>query len=193
MIILVRHGETEWNVERRFQGQKDSPLTERGWRQAAAMAALVTDLTLREGGDWRLVASPLRRAHDTANIIARATGLILETDARLMEINAGDWEGLTLAEVSAGRDMNARHWIFDAPGGERHDDVAARISDFLAGLAPEPERRVVVVSHGASGRVIRGSYSGLSREAMLDLDVPQDAVYRLQNGQIDRFDCEPVE
>ena len=89
--------------------------------------------------------------------------------------------------------MNARHWIFDAPGGERHDDVAARISDFLAGLAPEPERRVVVVSHGASGRVIRGSYSGLSREAMLDLDVPQDAVYRLQNGQIDRFDCAPVE
>jgi broad specificity phosphatase PhoE len=51
----------------------------------------------------------------------------------------------------------------------------------------------VVVSHGAAGRVMRGSYVGLSRDAMLDLDVPQDAVYRLQNGQIDRFDCEPVE
>ncbi len=193
MIILVRHGETQWNVERRFQGQKDSPLTERGRRQAQAMAALVADLVRREGGDWRLVASPLGRARDTACVIAEATGLALETDERLMEINCGEWEGLTWTEVSAGRDANARHWIFDAPGGETHEDVAVRIADFLAGLPPEPERRVVLVSHGAAGRVMRGHYIGLSREAMLDLDVPQDAVYRLQNGQIDRFDCEPVE
>ena len=82
MILLVRHGETEWNVQRRFQGQKDSPLTERGWRQAAAMARLVADLVRREGGEWRLVGSPLRRAHDTANLIAEAAGLTLETDAR---------------------------------------------------------------------------------------------------------------
>lgn len=193
MIILVRHGETHWNVEHRFQGQKDSPLTERGRRQAAAMAGLVRDLIRREGGAWRLVASPLGRAHDTATVIADATGLALETDPRIMEINVGDWEGLTWTEVSAGRDASSRHWIFDAPGGETHDDVQARIEDFLAGLPPEPDRRVVVVSHGAAGRVMRGVYVGLDREAMLDLDVPQDAVYRLQNGQIDRFDCEPVE
>ena len=193
MILLVRHGETEWNVQRRFQGQKDSPLTERGWRQAAAMARLVADLVRREGGEWRLVGSPLRRAHDTANLIAEAAGLTLETDARLMEINAGDWEGRTWAEVSAGRDLNPRHWIFDAPGGETHEAVAARISAFMADLPPEPERRVIVVSHGASGRVMRGRYVGLSRDAILDLDVPQDAVYRLQNGQIDRFDCEPLD
>ena len=193
MILLVRHGETQWTVERRFQGQKDSPLTERGRRQAAAMAALVADLVHRDGGDWRLVASPLGRTLDTAAIIAAATGLSLETDERLMEINCGAWEGLTWTEVSAGRDANSRHWTFDAPGGETHEDVAARIDDFLAALPPEPERRVVLVSHGAAGRVMRGSYIGLSREAMLDLDVPQDAIFRLQNGQIDRLDCDPAE
>lgn len=193
MILLVRHGETQWNVERRFQGQKDSPLTERGRRQAAAMAALVADLVRRDGGDWRLVASPLGRTLDTAALIAEAAGLNLETDERLMEINVGDWEGLTWTEVSAGRDGHPRHWIFDAPGGETHDDVEARIVDFLASLPPEAERRLVVVSHGAAGRVMRGSYLGLSREEMLDFEVPQDAVFRLQNGQIDRFDCEPVE
>ena len=193
MILLLRHGETQWNVERRFQGQKDSPLTARGRRQAAVMASLVADLVRRDGGDWRLVASPLGRTHDTAAVIAQATGLAIETDPRLMEINCGAWEGLTWTEVSAGREESSRHWIFDAPGGETHDDVAARIEAFIADLPPEPERRVVVVSHGAAGRVMRGGYIGLSREAMLDLEVPQDAVFRLQNGQIDRLDCEPVE
>ena len=193
MILLVRHGETEWNVERRFQGQKDSPLTERGRRQAVAMAGLVADLIRRDGGAWRLVASPLGRARDTAAVIADAAGLSLETDDRLMEINCGEWEGLTWSEVSAGLEASSRHAIFDAPGGETHDDVGVRIADFLAGLPPEPERRVVLVSHGAAGRVMRGRYAGLSREAMLNLDVPQDAVYRRQNGQIDRFDCDPVE
>lgn len=193
MILLLRHGETRWNVERRFQGRKDSPLTERGRRQAAAMAGLVRDLVTRDPHPgWRLVSSPLGRAHDTARTVADAVGLPVELDDRLAEINCGEWEGRTWTEVSAGREASSRHWIFDAPGGETHEDVQARIQNFLADLPPEPERRVIVVSHGASGRVMRGAYAGLSREAMLDLDVPQDAIYRLMAGQIDRFDCEPV-
>lgn len=193
MILLMRHGETEWNLERRFQGRKDSPLTDRGRRQAKAMAALVRDLVLREPGPWRLVSSPLRRAHETAAEVAAATGLALETDDRLMEISCGEWEGRTWAEVSAGRETSARQWIFDAPGGETHAQVQARIADFLATLPPEPERRAVLVSHGAAGRVLRGLYAGLPREATLDLEVPHDAVFRLRNGQIDRFDCEAVD
>jgi broad specificity phosphatase PhoE len=194
MILLLRHGETQWNVERRFQGQKDSPLTERGRRQAQAMARLLKDLVTRDPHPaWRLVSSPLGRARDTAQAVAGALGLRVEFDDRLAEINCGEWEGLTWTEVSAGREASSRHWIFDAPGGETHDDVQARIEDFLASLPPEPGRRVIVVSHGASGRVMRGAYMGLGREAMLDLDVPQDAVHRLQNGQIDRFDCEPID
>jgi broad specificity phosphatase PhoE len=193
MILLVRHGETQWNVERRFQGQKDSPLTARGWRQAKAMAGLVRDLAARDAGAWRLVSSPLGRAHATAELVALATGLPLETDERLKEISCGEWEGRTWPEVSAGREASSRHWIFESPGGETYDAVRARVTSFLGDLEPEPGRRVIAVSHGATGRILRGLYAGLAREAVLDLDVPQDAVHRLANGQIDRFDCEPVD
>jgi len=142
--------------------------------------------------DWRLVASPLGRTQASAEVVAAATGLAIETDPRLAEIHCGEWEGRTWPEVSAGRDTSSRHWIFDAPGGESFDDIHARVSGFVAALPPEPQRRVIAVSHGAAGRILRGVYAGLSREAILDLEVPQDAVFRLQNGQIDRFDCEPA-
>lgn len=196
MILLIRHGETVWNRERRMQGRQDSPLTERGRRQAEAMAGLVRDLVARDPHpNWRLVSSPLGRAHATAQAVAQAVGLPLELDDRLMEIGCGSWEGRLWDDVAAEHAHigSPRKWIFDAPDGESHDDVAVRIEGFLADLPPEPERRTIVVSHGASGRVLRGAYVGLDRETMLDLEVPQDAVFRLQNGQIDRFDCEPVE
>lgn len=192
MILLLRHGETQWNVERRFQGRGDSPMTPRGLRQVQAMAGLVADLVAREPSpDWRLIASPLGRTQTTAQVVAAATGLPIETDPRLAEVHCGEWEGRTWPEVSAGRDMSSRHWIFDAPGGESFDDIHARLSGFIAALPPEPERRVIAVSHGAAGRILRGVYADLPRDAILDLDIPQDAVHRLQNGQIDRFDCEP--
>jgi probable phosphoglycerate mutase len=194
MILLLRHGETEWNVERRFQGRGDSPLTARGRSQAEAMARLVGELVARDPHpDWRLLASPLGRTIATAEAVARVIDVPIETDERLMEIHCGAWEGRLASEIADERKMSSRVWIFEAPGGETHEDVHTRITDFLAALPPEPHRRLIVVSHGAAGRVLRGAYLGLDREAMLALDVPQDAVFRLQNGQIDRFDCEPVD
>jgi broad specificity phosphatase PhoE len=195
MILLARHGETEWNVERRMQGRQDSPLTERGRRQAQAVARLVRDLTAREAGPWRLVSSPLGRARATAALIAEATGLPLETDDRLMEVTCGPWEGRLWDDVAAHHKLEAerRRWIFEALGGESYDSVEARVTSFLADLAPEPERRVVAVTHGAAGRVLRGAYAGLARDAVYELDIPQDAVHRLQNGQIERFDCAPID
>jgi len=77
--------------------------------------------------------------------------------------------------------------------GETFEDVHARAASWLNDLPPEGERRVIAVSHGVWGRLLRGAYAGLDRQATLDQEVPQDAIYRLQNGQIDRFDCEPVE
>lgn len=152
MILLIRHGETQWNVERRVQGSKDSPLTARGRRQAEAMASLLRDLVARDPHPaWRLFSSPLGRARDTAQAVADALGMTVSFDERLAEINCGEWEGRTWAEVIGNREANSRHWIFDAPGGETHDEVQLRIEDFLASLPPEPERRVVIVSHGASG------------------------------------------
>lgn len=193
MILLLRHGETVWNVERRLQGRRDSPLTERGRRQAHAMGRLVRDLIQREGGDWRLVTSPLGRARDTAAAVAAATGLEAATDARLAEIDCGEWEGVPFSDVLAGREgPPSRRWIFDAPGGEGAEALRARIDGFLASLPPEPSRRVIAVSHGVASRIMHGAYLGLTFDEVVDLDVPHGAVFRLQNGQIDRFDCEPV-
>lgn len=195
MIILMRHGETFWNREGRIQGHTESDLTPLGERQARAMAGLVADLVRRDGGDFRLVASPIGRAQRTAAMVAEATGLPVELDARLMEVGCGAWEGKLRAEIAHihPQVFKTREWFFGAPGGETFEDVSARAADWLASLPAEPDRRVIAVSHGVWGRLARGAYAGLDRQATLDQDVPQDAVYRLQSGRIDRFDCEPVE
>lgn len=196
MILLLRHGQTTWNAVRRVQGQSESPLSDLGRRQARAMGALVADLIAREPhAPWRLVASPLVRTRDTAAAVAAATGLPVAYDPRLMEIHCGDWEGRLWDDIQ--RDDPERALgtdrFFNAPGGESFEQIMGRARGFLADLPPEPDRRVIVVSHGVLGRLMRGAYAGLSRADMLALDVPQDALHRLQNGQIDRLDCEPVE
>lgn len=195
MIILVRHGETFWNREGRIQGHTESDLTPLGERQAAAMAALAADLVKRDGRDsWRLIASPIGRAHRTAQQVAAATGLPIELDPRLKEISCGEWEGRLRADIALlhPETFATREWFFGAPGGETFEHVTARAADWLASLPPEPERRVIAVSHGVWGRLLRGAYAGLGRQETLDQDVPQDAVYELRGGQIARHACGAV-
>jgi len=196
MIYLCRHGQTEWNRERRLQGQTEADLTPLGRLQAGAMADLLHDLIAREpAADWKIVASPLRRARDTAQAIGDRLGLPLAFDDRLMELTVGDWEGRLYADVHAENPeaFKSPEWFFTAPGGETYEQVMARVSDWLAEQTAEPERRLIVVSHGIAGRLLRGAYAGLSREETLAQDVPQDALYRLSGGRIDRLDCAPVE
>jgi len=196
VIYLCRHGQTEWNRDRRLQGQAEADLTPLGCLQAAAMADLLFDLLAREpSADWRIVASPLRRTRDTAQAIADRLGLDLAFDDRLMELTVGAWEGRLYSDVQHENPeaFKSPEWFFTAPGGETYEQVMARVSDWLTGQVAEPDRRLIVVSHGIAGRLLRGTYAGLSREETLAQDVPQDAVYRLSGGQIDRLDCEPVE
>jgi broad specificity phosphatase PhoE len=195
MIYLVRHGETAFNRERRIQGHVDSPLTELGVRQARAVGRLLADL-IREPAGWRIVSSPLGRAHATAQIVAaRLGGLPVELDERLKEMSWGPHDGRLRAELEAEHPetFGRTGWAFDAGSGESFDEVAARVGDWLASLPPEPERRIVAVSHGISGRVLRGLYAGLDRDRSAQQDVPQDAVYLLQHGGVGRIDCEPLD
>ncbi len=195
MIILVRHGQTVWNEEGRIQGHMESDLTPLGVVQAEAMARVVADLIRLDGGAFELIASPIGRALRTAGMVAGATGLTVRTDDRLKEIRCGAWEGQLRSDIAHRHPemFKTREWFFGAPGGETFEDVTARAADWLGSITPEPARRIIAVSHGVWGRLLRGAYAGLDRQTTLDQDVPQDAVYRLQNGQIDRFDCEPVE
>lgn len=190
MIYLARHGQTRFNAEGRFQGHNDSPLTELGEAQAQAAGALIRDLRRGEA-DWRIVASPLGRARRTAEIIAETAGIAPITfDERLMEITLGEWDGLTRAEIDSGAGVtggNALNWWFKAPGGETREAFVGRLQSWLADAMALPGN-IVAVSHGGSGRVIRGLHMKLSPEEMFDLDVPQDCVFRLHGDQLDRIE-----
>jgi len=195
VIYLVRHGQTEFNRERRIQGHVDSPLTELGVRQARAVGGLLADL-IRDPAGWRIVSSPLGRAHATAELISsRLGGLSVDLDDRLKEMSWGAFDGRLRAELEAEEPetFGRTGWAFDAATGESYEAVSERVGAWLADLPPEPERRVIAVAHGISGRVLRGLYANLDRDEASLQDVPQDAVYLLQYGKIGRIDCEPVD
>ncbi|WP_168074769.1 histidine phosphatase family protein [Caulobacter sp. SSI4214] len=195
MIYLCRHGQTFHNREGRLQGRSESDLTPLGRAQAAAMGDLLFDLLRRDPpADWRIVASPLRRARDTAEAIGARLGLSVTTDERLVEIDVGEWSNRLREDVRGENShlVGDDAWGFHAPGGETYEAMMARITDWLDEQVSEPERRLIVVSHGVAGRLLRGVYAGLSKAETLRQDIPQDAVYRLMAGQVDRFDCEPV-
>ena len=141
MIAFVRHGQTELNRGGRLQGRLDAPLSDLGLRQADALGRGFADEPVT-----RVFSSPLRRACDTAAAVARALGLDVEVDERLIELDYGEWDGRALGDVAAA-DWEA--WRADPefapPGGERLVDVTARVAAFCAGIA-DPGL-VVAVSH----------------------------------------------
>jgi broad specificity phosphatase PhoE len=155
-LLLVRHGQTDFNAGSRMQGQLDTELTDLGRAQAAAAAEV-----LSKHQPLLIVSSDLRRAFDTAVVLAERTGLPVRADTRLRETHLGDWQGLTHKEVDAAAPGARLAWRDDATwaphGGESRVDVAARglplITELLAdepgwGAADGPERPVVLVTHG---------------------------------------------
>jgi broad specificity phosphatase PhoE len=192
MIYLVRHGETRFNVERRLQGSLDSALTPRGEAQAHALGALLRSL-IPGAETLPIVSSPQPRAMTTAKAVRAALGFAepLWIDPRLREFAMGSWEGLTTDEVDRGwsganATANTRiAWAKHCPDGETLEQARARLADWLADWR---DRDVIAVSHGGSGCLLRGLYAGLDDATALGLPIPQDAVFRLANGAIERID-----
>jgi probable phosphoglycerate mutase len=186
-ILLVRHGETRWNLDRRYQGRFDSPLTARGMAQARAIGRLLA--ALPEAAAAPIVASPQGRAYRTAAIIherLRAVGPIA-VDDRLRELSLGSWDGLTYAEIEARWPgifaADGHHeWYFRSPDGESYEAFEIRLSDWLGAL--DRSRPVIVVAHGLVSRMLRGFCAGLPRDVALSLPVPQDRVFRLGDSTI---------
>ena len=183
-ILLVRHGETEWNVAGRFQGRRDSPLTARGTSQAEAcgrrLAVMADDVDA-------MFASPLGRARQTASII-RSFANLPEThwDERLAEVSVGSWEGLTHIDIDAQwpevlDGTTPFDWFFRSPDGESYDAAMDRVGRWLGDI----EGVVVAVSHGLTGRLIRGAYLGLVKDDALALPVPQNVIWRMAAGKIE--------
>jgi broad specificity phosphatase PhoE len=189
VILLVRHGETEWNRTRRIQGWGDSPLTPRGVAQAEAMGQALRALPEAEG--LPVVASPLGRARRTAEIIqaARADLAPIRFDERLKEVSVGAWDGLDRGEIEALSpgifDGDGRHeWYFRTPDGETYDEFAGRIAAWLADVG---DQVLIAVAHGIVTRVLRGLYANLPRPVALSLPVPQDVIWRLADGRIEEI------
>ena len=160
-LLLVRHGQSEWNAEGRMQGQTAHvPLTAQGHEQAAAAAERLAQLA-----PGALVSSDLRRAVQTAEHCSRATGLPLSTTAALREQGYGVLEGRPSRELWDVVDWTDPHW--SAEGGESLAQLHARVADYLARLRAEPPADVVaLVTHGDTIRAVQAVAAGLGPEGM---------------------------
>ena len=146
-FLLVRHGEADWNVERRVQGHSDRPLTQTGFAQAQALADQLADEPIDA-----VYSSDLARAHDTARVIADAHGLRVETLPELRERDFGTWEGLTDDEVFD-RFPQARTGSWG--DAETREELEARIVNAISRIASRHlDGRVLVVTHGGPLRVL---------------------------------------
>jgi probable phosphoglycerate mutase len=192
MIFLVRHGETEWNLARRFQGWSDSPLTARGVAQAQAIGRRFGALPGTDG--IPVVASPLGRARRTAELIQaeRRDLAPIVIDERLKEVSIGAWDELSRDEIEERSPgvfdrYGPGEWEFHCPDGETYEAFASRIG---AWLAEHRDRTLIAVAHGLVTRMMRGLYAGLPRAVAARMPVPQDVIWRLDGGRITEI---PVE
>jgi 2,3-bisphosphoglycerate-dependent phosphoglycerate mutase len=160
-ILLVRHGETEWNAAKRIQGQTNSSLTERGRAQANTLADELDGESIAA-----VYSSDLDRARETAEILAARLDLPVVLDPALRERNFGSWEGKTVAELE---EQWPGAWARWREGNEGEGDVedhlalAERVRDAIRRLAAaHPGERILVVAHGGVIRVILTDAAGLS-------------------------------
>lgn len=148
-LLLLRHGQTQLSVERRYSGRGNPELTDLGREQAAAGAGLIAS---RGDEIAAIISSPLQRALDTAAAVGAATGVPVSVDEGFIETDFGQWEGLTFAEAAERYPEVHRDWLRDAtvdpPGGESFALVGERVAAARERVIAEyPGQTVVVVSH----------------------------------------------
>ncbi len=190
-LYVARHGQTDANVAGRYPGRRETPLTALGREQACSMGrALLAELGPRP--TLKFAASPLGRAQATMRLIRAELGMAPDgfaTDARLLDIDHGDWTGLTPDEVRARFPANfAEHtsgmWDVAMCGGESYGDLAARVRSFLT----EVDSDIVTVSHGATSQMLRGLPVGMEPARIIELPETQGVVFRVRGSVIAQLD-----
>jgi broad specificity phosphatase PhoE len=163
-LLLARHGESDWNRARRWQGFADRPLTERGRAQAAELAERFADIALDA-----VYSSDLQRARETAAAVASAQGLEATALPALREVNVGSWEGLTREEAERRFPDGFRRWRAGGTGwedGETYGEMSGRVLGAVGEIARRHDGgRVLIVSHGGPIRAIHAAALGLEVEA----------------------------
>jgi probable phosphoglycerate mutase len=172
-LILVRHGESTWNAEARLQGQADPPLSDRGRREATALARALDGVAPEH-----VVTSDLARARETATLLGHPDA---PTDPRLREIDVGEWAGRPLSELPSGEEPSWRGGPLVPPGGETWEELVARVADAVDELLAAGGSWLVV----AHGGVVRAAVVYLTRAHPLRLAGPANAsVTLLTRGRL---------
>ena len=195
VIYYVRHGLTDWNVQHRLQGRHDVPLNAEGCRQAIRCGEILHELFERDRrrpDELGYVSSPLVRASRTMELLRQTLGLpptAYRTDARLVEIGFGEWEGLSYADVlTRDEDVVARResnkWTFRPPGGESYAQVTARIGDWYRSV----EQDTVVAAHGGTARALIAHLEIAAPEDATHYPIDQAVVYVFAHGGVARHD-----
>ncbi|RAH98234.1 histidine phosphatase family protein [Acuticoccus sediminis] len=193
-LIHIRHGQTDWNVVGRLQGQLDIPINAIGQGQAnengRRLRARLADEGVRPAS-LAYVSSPLGRSRETMGRIRSelALGGDWATDDRLREVAFGDWSGFTYDELRRnGQEtlVKARKkdkWSFRPPGGETYAELAERVGEWLETI----DRDTVAVTHGGVHRVLFGHLCGTPWHEVPSLPVPQDRVFIFTNETVESF------
>lgn len=189
-FYFARHGETDWNRERRYQGSRDIPLNETGRKQADANGVLLKFLLEEAGADpaaFKWYASPLSRARETMERMRAAFDVPLPDvfyDERLIEISFGKLEGLLHDEIAREREAlapgqrDSSYWHFRPEEGENYDDLAHRLLDFASELTDHS----IIVAHGGVLRVLRHLVEGAERAEVLNWAPPQGVIAHFAGG-----------
>ena len=186
-LYFVRHGETDWNVAGRLQGQRDVPLNGRGRDQASAVGRLLRDMLAPNVADLDYVASPLQRTRETMGLLRVAMGLPAEPfamDDRLKEIAFGQWEGRTWRDIRKSEPQTAQardadRWGYVPPEGESYAMLAERVKPWLASLDGD----TLVVSHGGVARVFLVLLASMSPCEAPAAPIEQGRVLVIEGGQ----------
>ncbi|MGL1920792.1 MAG: histidine phosphatase family protein [Hyphomicrobiales bacterium] len=182
-IYLMRHGQTEWNVERRMQGQLNSPLTAKGEAQAVKMGQILAR-EVTDPQNYAMFTSPLGRTLQTSELVAQNFAFAPTKDDLLMEVFAGSWGGQLRADIIEQNQelLGGARTIpimCCSPDGETHEALIARGKKWLDSLTGQ----CIVVSHGQIGFIIRALYTGVSYEEIFTKGDSQDGVYLLEKGK----------
>ena len=172
-IVLIRHGETDWNVIGRYQGQADPPLNSNGIQQAHQLAKELSQSSIDV-----IYTSPLLRTKETAEIISAESGIQQIDEPRLMEIHQGDWQTRLRSEIE---DLypelfaawETTPWDVSPPGGENLNEVQIRVYDAVDDiLSRNPDRKIGLVTHRIPIALIKVRFQGMDPDIVRTIHLP---------------------
>ena len=177
-ILLVRHGQTEWNQQNRIQGHQDSPLTELGKQQAKKVKQLLNKFEIQQA-----YVSPMQRARDTAKIILNGSSLKAKVLKDIGEINLGPWEGKTREETALSHPVEHNSFwhkpdIFNLAGAETYDQLQQRMVNGLETIfSANRNTNILVVSHWIAIKVALAFYKGIPISQLTDIKTPENGSF----------------